>query len=204
MEHKSYKNLNEEEVLVERAKNDPDAFGNLYDEYYSQVFSYILKRTANIEVAQDLTSEVFFKALRNIGKFRWRGFPFSSWLYRIAINAISDHFKEKRRSHILIEEFLSSTDLCSPSPEVEVARAEEELNKHEEFLALHEAISKLPLKYQEVISLRYFEKKHLSEIGDILGKKEGTIKSLLHRGLERLRILTEQNATFCRDFSCIK
>ncbi|MFC1846509.1 RNA polymerase sigma factor [Chloroflexota bacterium] len=190
-----------EKVLVERAKNDPEAFGELYDEYYPKIFGYILKRTASIEVAQDVTSEVFFKALKNIGKFHWRGVPFSSWLYRIAANEITNNFKGNRRRQVLMEEVSDTINLSSPSPEVEIARAQEELRKHQEFLALHDAITKLPVKYQEVITLRFFEKKHLKEIGEILGKKEGTVKSLLHRGLERLRILTEQNATFCHDFS---
>ena len=194
-------NLEQEKVLVDRAKNDPKAFGELYDEYYPKIFGYILKRTANIDVAQDVTSEVFFKALKNVGKFRWRGTPFSSWLYRIAANEITNNFKGARRRQVLTEEVSEFVNLSSPSPEIEIAQAEEELRKHEEFLTLHEAITKLPVKYQEVITLRFFEKKHLKEIGEILGKKEGTVKSLLHRGLERLRILTEQNATFCRDFS---
>jgi len=194
-------NLEQEKLLVERAKNDPEAFGELYDEYYPKIFGYILKRTANIEVAQDVTSEVFFKALKNIGKFSWRGVPFSSWLYRIATNEIANNFKGDRRRRALTEEASESVDLSSPSPDIEIAQAEEELKKHEEFLALHEAVAKLPFKYQEVITLRYFEKKHLKEIGEILGKREGTVKSLLHRGLEKLRIITEQNATFCQDFS---
>jgi RNA polymerase sigma-70 factor (ECF subfamily) len=193
--------LDQEKALVERAKNDARAFGELYDEYYPKIFGYVLKRTANIDVAQDVTSEVFFKALKSIGKFRWRGVPFSSWLYRIATNEIANNFKGDKRRQILMEEVSDSTNLSSPSPDVEIARAQEELQEHDEFLALHEAIAKLPLKYQEVITLRFFEKKQLNEIGEILGKKEGTIKSLLHRGLERLRILIEQNATFCQDFS---
>jgi RNA polymerase sigma-70 factor (ECF subfamily) len=196
--------LKQENVLVNRAKNDPQAFGELYDEYYPKIFGYVLKRTTNFEVAQDVTSEVFFKALKNIGKFRWRGVPFSSWLYRIATNEITNSFRGDSRRQVLDEEFSESVPLSSPSPDVEIARAEEELRKHGEFLALNEAIAKLPLKYQEVITLRYFEKKQLKEIGEILDKKEGTIKSLLHRGLEKLRILTEQNATFCQDFSYIK
>ena len=194
-------NLEQEKVLVGRAKNDSKAFGELYDEYYPKIFGYILKRTANIEVAQDVTSEVFFKALKNIGKFHWRGFPFSSWLYRIATNEITNNFKGNRRRQVLTEEVSEFVNLSSPSPEIEITQAEEELRKHEEFLALHEAIAQLPIKYQEVITLRFFEKKQLKEIGEILGKKEGTVKSLLHRGLERLRMLTEQNATFCQDFS---
>jgi len=194
-------NLEQEKVLVDRAKSDPKAFGGLYDEYYPKIFGYVLKRTASIEIAQDVTSEVFFKALKYIGKFHWRGTPFSSWLYRIATNEITNNFKGAKRRQVLTEEVSDLVNLSSPSPDIEIARAEVELRKHEEFLALHEVIAKLPIKYQEVITLRFFEKKQLNEIGEILGKKEGTIKSLLHRGLERLRILAEQNATFCQDVS---
>ena len=78
--------LEQEKELVERAKNDTEAFGKLYDRHYSQIFGYVLRRTASIEIAQDVTSEVFFKALKNLGQFHWRGTPFPSWLYRIAVN----------------------------------------------------------------------------------------------------------------------
>jgi RNA polymerase sigma-70 factor (ECF subfamily) len=189
-------NLKQEKALVERAKNNTEAFGELYDKYYSQIFGYVLRRTANIDVAQDVTSEVFLKALKKIGQFHWRGVPFSAWLYRIAANEIANSFRGKGRREALVEEVTNSTSLSAVSVEVEITRAEEELQKHEEFLALHENIAKLPLKYQEVITLRFFEKKQLKEIGTILGKREGTVKSLLHRGIERLRVLTEQNATF--------
>jgi len=74
-------NLEQEKLLVEKAKNDPEAFGELYDEYYPKIFGYILKRTANIEVAQDVTSEVFFKALKNIEKFSWRDMEIDNGLF---------------------------------------------------------------------------------------------------------------------------
>jgi DNA-directed RNA polymerase specialized sigma subunit, sigma24 homolog len=68
--------LSEEKELVERARRDPEVFGELYDRYYSQIFGYVLKRVANIEIAQDITSEVFFKALKNLGQFKWRNISF--------------------------------------------------------------------------------------------------------------------------------
>ena len=77
------------------------------------------------------------------------------------------------------------------NPETEVLKAQEELKKHQDFLKIQEKISQLPIKYQEVITLRFFEKKKIKEISEILGKKEGTIKSLLSRGLEKLRELIE-------------
>jgi RNA polymerase sigma-70 factor (ECF subfamily) len=184
-------NVEQERELVKKAKNNTEAFGELYDQYYSQIFGYVLKRTANIEAAEDVTSEAFFKALKNLGQFRWRGVPFSSWLYRIATNEIANYFRKSKPWQSSLEEVSTSRNFSDPSAETEFLQAETELRRHEEFLALHEGISKLKLKYQEVIVLRFFEDKQLKEIGEILGKREGTVKSLLHRGLEKLRKLTE-------------
>ena len=150
-----------------------------------------MRRTADVEVARDVTSQVFLKALKNIGRFQWRGVPFSSWLYRIAANEVANSYRERRRRRIHLEQSREVTDDSDTSPEDELARAEEELRQHEEFLCLHENISRLSFRYQEVITLRYFEHKHLKEIGEILGKSEGTVKSLLHRGLKKLRQLME-------------
>ena len=183
--------LEQEKALVERAKDDAEAFGELYDEYYNPIFGYVLRRTATIEVAQDVTSEVFFKALRNLRQFHWRGVPFSSWLYRIATHEIANYFRGSKRRQIRLGEVSNSISISNPSAETELLQAEAELRRREEYRALHESISRLPLKYQEVIILRFFENKQLKEIGGILGKKEGTIKSLLHRGLEKLRKFME-------------
>lgn len=180
-----------ERELIHKAKNDALAFGELYDEYYSQIFGYVLRRTARIDAAQDITSEVFFKALKNIKKYHWRGVPFSAWLYRIATNEIANNFRRNKRRQLLTEEVANSASDLNTSLAAETAQAEADVQKHKDFLSLNENISKLPVKYQEVIVLRFFEKKQLKDIGIILRKREGTIKSLLHRGLERLRKLME-------------
>ena len=182
--------LEEEKELVKRARRDPEVFGRLYDQYYSQIFNHILRRVANLEIAQDLTSEVFFKALKNLEQFHWRNVPFSSWLYRIAINQITDYFRKGKHEMFSLEEIPDSITPSNPSID-EVLEAEEELRRHEDFLLLHGNISKLPIKYQDVITLRFFENKQIKEIGEILGKREGTIKSLLHRGLKKLKKLME-------------
>ena len=184
--------LEQEKELVERAKGDTEAFGELYDQYYSRILGYVLRRTASIEIAQDVTSEVFFKALKNLRRFRWRDVPFSAWLYRIATHEIANYFRKSKHRLLSLEEISSSISISNNSAaETELLKAEAELKRHEEYLALHANISKLSIKYQEVITLRFFENKQLKEIGEILGKREGTIKSLLHRGLEKLRELME-------------
>lgn len=188
--------LKQEKEVVERAKSDPEEFGKLYDQYYLQVFRYVLKRMARVEIAQDITSTVFFKALNNIHKFHWNGVPFSAWLYRIANNELVNHLRKNGQRQEDVENFTNTIELASPSPESELLAAEARLKKYEKFLILHKSIASLPVRYQEVIVLRYFENKHIHEICEILGKREGTVKSLLFRGLGKLRNSMNSNATF--------
>jgi len=177
--------LNEEKELVKKAKKDPEAFGKLYNKYYSQVFGYILKRVANLDIAQDICSETFLKALKNLWKFRWKNISFSFWLYRIANNEIANFFRKGKHKLVSLEKIAEPID--GRNPEIELIEAENRLKMHQDFLKIQEKISELEIKYQEVITLRFFEKKKIKEIAEILGKREGTIKSLLHRGLERLK-----------------
>lgn len=179
--------LEKEKELVKRAQKEPEAFSKLYELNYSRIFGYILKRVANLEITQDITSETFFKALRSIKKFEWKNVSFSCWLYRIASNEIANYFRKNKYRSVSFEKISEPISLSNPS--AEIIEAEEKLQKQKEFLKLHQKISKLPNVYQEVIVLRFFEKKKIKEIAEILGKKEGTVKSLLHRGLEKLRKL---------------
>lgn len=181
--------LEEEKKLVERAKKEPEAFAELYEANYSKIFNYVLKRAANIEIAQDIVSETFVKALKNIRKFRWQNISFSCWLYRISSNEISTYFRKNKYRPISFEKIAEPASPLNLAEEI--IEAEDRLKEHTEFLELQQKISKLPDIYQEVIVLRFFEKKKISEIAEILGKKEGTIKSLLHRGIENLRKLTQ-------------
>lgn len=174
-----------EKELIKKAQKDSKIFGEIYDQYYPQIFGYILKRTANLEVAQDVTSETFFKALDKLWQFRWQGAPFSSWLYRIASNEIVNYYRKNKMAQISLESIIDPA--AKGDPHQEIIEAEEELKKHQDFLLVQQKISTLSIRYQEVLTLRFFEKKKIREIGEILGKREGTIKSLLNRGLERLR-----------------
>lgn len=90
-------NSNDEKELIKRAQKESEAFAKLYDKYYPQIFGYILKRVANLEIAQDVTSETFLKALKNLWKFRWKNISISSWLYRIANNEIANYFRKKQK-----------------------------------------------------------------------------------------------------------
>ena len=182
--------LSEEKELVRQAQKDPDAFAELYEHYYPKIFGYALRRTANLEAAQDITSETFFKALRKLWQFRWRNTSFSSWLYKIATNEINQYFrKAEYKKSISLEELQEQGfELISPhDPESELIEAQEKLKQYQDFQEIQKKIVRLPAKYQEVIALRFFEEKQIKEIAEILGKKEGTVKSLLHRAVEKLR-----------------
>lgn len=174
----------EEEKLIKKAQDDPEAFAKLYDRYFPQIFGYVLKRVADVEAARDITSEVFLKALKGLWRFRWMGVPFSSLLYKIANGEVANYFRRfERWKTVQLEE--------NSNPNLEVALAQERLKRYEEFLALQEKISQLPLIYQEVIVLKFYEKRQIKEMAEMLGKREGTVKSLLHRALEKLRGLME-------------
>jgi RNA polymerase sigma-70 factor, ECF subfamily len=182
--------LNEERELVRQAQKAPDAFARLYDQYYPKIFGYVLRRSANLEAAEDITSETFLKALGKLWQFRWRNVSFSSWLYKIATNEVNQYFRKAvyKRSVSLEELQEQGFELLSThDPANELIEAEEELKRHQDFLEIQGKIVQLPAKYQEVITLRFFEKKQINEIAEILGKREGTVKSLLHRAVEKLR-----------------
>jgi RNA polymerase sigma-70 factor (ECF subfamily) len=191
----------EEQKLVEKAKRDPEAFGTLYEQNYDSILNYILRRTGNVQAAQDITAETFLKALKNIDKFKWQNIPFSAWLFKIATNEIAAWFRKSRYTAVSLESLREvGFDLrAGDDVEQELITAQEEIQKNQEFLAVLAKIDQLPPKYREVIALRFFAHKQLSEIGQILGKPEGTVKSLLHRGLKKLKIFfrkQEADATF--------
>lgn len=187
--------------FIKKAKNDPEAFGRLFDAYYLPIFGYILRRTADIDLAQDLTSETFFKALKNFNQFKWKKEnSFSSWLFKIATNEMNMHFR-KRKNTISLDDENSNLAEKLPAPEEsladsEIITAQDELNKKQEFLKINKELKKLKIEYQTVITLKYFEKKKIGQISQILNKPEGTIKSWIHRGLKELKGSLELNETF--------
>jgi RNA polymerase sigma-70 factor, ECF subfamily len=193
----------EENKLVAEAQRDSQAFGVIFDMYYPKILQYATRRIGNLELAQDITADVFYKALHKLWQFKWRAVPFSAWLYRIANNEINQHFRKGTyRKVTSLENLMEGTDFEPQALEdlqKEREEAEREIERHAEYKIVQEAVRTLPLHYQEVISLRYFEKKKLTEIAVILGKKEGTIKSLHSRALVLLRKVLEahtQDATF--------
>jgi RNA polymerase sigma-70 factor, ECF subfamily len=181
--------LNEEQLL-KQIKEDPQKFGELYDAFHQKIFGYVFRRTMDYETAKDITAEVFLKAYVNIGKFKWRNISVLYWLYKIATNELNKYFNSQKYSpeslYRIQEEYgINITD--HSNAETENIKLQEELEKHQEFIKINECLKKLDKKYQDVIALRFYEKKSLKEIAIILDKKEGTVKSLLSRAIEKIK-----------------
>lgn len=188
------KAADEDEQLVAAAKDDPEAFGELYDKYYLPIFRYIYHRTLNVSLTEELTSNTFFAALRHIGRFKWRRIPFGAWLYRIATNEVNMHYRNRRPPPISLDAPDEKGRQIVSSFEVADSDVEENLVRLEEYATLHKAILTLKPKYQTVITLRFFEDKSINHISAITGAKEGTVKSQLHRAIKQLReVLTQRN-----------
>lgn len=182
--------------LIERAKSDPEAFGHLYEIHYSAILNYIYHRTFNVAIAEDLTSNTFFNALKALPKFHPRA-PFRAWLYRIAANEVRAHFRKRTRRQTFEKQYQEKEDLESVYfPPMHFDAEPDTFTEMERYRTLHAALILLPDKYQNVLTLRYFENLSYQAIAEALGKREGTIKSLVHRGLKRMRkILEKENAT---------
>ena len=177
-----------ERELIEKAQRDPQAFGILFDTHYDSVYRYILYRTANKSLAEELTSETFFKALNGLWKFKWRNIPFAAWLIRIASNEVNGHFRKSNYLKLVsLEEKYEYLSEKIENLNDGISQCENDFSKDMLFKKLHSSIASLKNIYQEVIVLKYFEEKSIQEISELLGKSEGTIKSLLHRGLNKLK-----------------
>ena len=185
-----------ETELLQQIRTDPAGFSELFKLHYQPIFGYILRRTGNVDDTADIAADTFFKAFTHIRNFSYQGVPVKVWLYRIATNEINLHFRRQRKHHSLFEQAnLADKELLQTCLQEDKQALEAELQQHQQFLTVLEQLKTLPLRYQEVISLRYFEDKSNKEIAQILDINEGTIKSLLSRGLEKLRAKCNPNQT---------
>ncbi len=186
-----------EEELINKIKNDPSQFTLVFNEYYQLIFGYVFRRTGDFDTTKDILSETFRKAFLNIGHFDYRGIAVKVWLYRIATNETNLYFRYRKFRSRISEKYDSATgEIFQAYAEEDRKNLEHELSRHKQYNAVLDLLKKLPVKYQEVIALRYFEGKSNREISDILGKNEGTIKSLLSRGLKILRHQCNESGIF--------
>ena len=183
--------LSDERAWVALWKDQPEAFGRAYDLYFDDIFRYVLHRLANVAAAEDVTAQTFYRALKSRRTFRWKGVPLSAWLYRIATNEVNGYLRKKGREPRMRSEAALDHQSADPGcqPDRELIAAEEEVARHEDFLALHAGIEKLPHRDQALLTLRYFEGKSFAEIAPILGQREGTLRMRNLRALKKLETL---------------
>jgi len=171
--------LPEEESLVRRAQQqDQQAFAQLYEEHFDKIYRYVALRIGDRVEAEDITQQVFLKALRSISSFRWKGVPFSAWLFRIAHNQVVDHLRKKtKQATVPIDESVISS---GNDPQLLI---EQKLNI-EQLIA---ATRRLTEAQREVISLRFAGELPITQVAKIMGKSEGAVKALQHSAVVALR-----------------
>jgi len=171
--------LGDEEILARASAGDRDAFGMLYERYIDRIFNYVYYRTGNVNDAEDLTARVFQRAMNHIVNYTDRGVPFSAWLYRIAHNLVANWHRDRSRKQ---EIPISDAPLVAKgdAPEASMVHTEQQ----ESLLRL---IRSLPSERQTLLILKFVEHYSNAEIGAIMGRSEGAVKSLYHRTLLALR-----------------
>ena len=182
----------DEGQLVEQAKTDPDAFGQLYEMYVERIYNYVYYRIGNQQDAEDLTAKVFHRALNHIPNYNNKGVPFAAWLYRIAHNLVANwHRDSKRRKVVALEQVSLSGD-----KEENPHKAAERTNERELLLA---AIQQLPPERQQLLMLKFVERMSNADIGRLMGRSEGAIKSLYHRTLVSLKDLLAEHENLVKE-----
>lgn len=184
-EPNAYDVLSDEDLVKLAAEGDREAFGALYRRYVKQIYNYILYRVQHVQEAEDLTSRVFFRALRNIHRFEYRGLAFSAYLYRIAHNLVSNWHRDQHRSRTIpLEEVPPPRSDTHTHPDILLVEEE----RRELIL---EAIRRLPPERQQLLILKFVDGLSNAEIAQIMGRTERAVKSLYHRTLVALREILE-------------
>ncbi len=168
--------LEAERRLIEASQRQPRRFARLYERYFDRVYAFALTRTGDRAAAEDVTAETFRAALENLPRFEWRGVPFSAWLFRIAANAATDHFKRRAREEALPESTVGQDE----SWEIRLIEVETRAR-------LFELVRRLPDDQRRVVVMRFGQEASIKQIATVMGRSEGAVKALQHRALTALR-----------------
>ena len=170
-----------DEAVGRAQKGDAAAFAVLYEDYYDRIFRYVSFKTGNSLEAEDITAEVFVKMLESIDSFKWQGYQFSSWLFRIAHNLVVDHFRKRGRRHIVA---LDDAPAAATEYDPDLDR---KLDVDMSMVPVQEAMKDLTDLQREVISLRFAAGLSVAETARAVGKKDNAVKALQHAGIKKLR-----------------
>jgi RNA polymerase sigma-70 factor (ECF subfamily) len=176
--HHTSDQLNDEFMIIEAAKLNPERFAPLYDKYYKQIFNYLHQRMEDKDTAFDLTGQVFLKALTNLNNYQFKGVPFASWLYRIAHNEMMQMFRTQKEKRSINADIGDLRYICE----------ENEEPFFEEYIpAIKQLIQELNSDDLQMVELRFFEKRPFKEIAEILDITEVNAKVRMYRIIEKLK-----------------
>jgi RNA polymerase sigma-70 factor, ECF subfamily len=171
--------LANEAELTGRLKTDDAAFATLYNHYFPRIYSYVIRRTGDRETTEDIVSGVFIKAFARRRSYEQRGFSFGAWLYRIAANALVDHYRRRSRRLENSGENLENEPALDDSADG--------AHRATDRAAIEKVLNKMPPRYRRAISLRYFAEMDIDEISAALGISSAHTSVVLHRALECFR-----------------
>jgi RNA polymerase sigma-70 factor (ECF subfamily) len=173
--------ISDSEMLERASQGDEAAFGLMYQRYVTRIYNYIYYRTGHVFEAEDLTARVFLRASNHITRYRNMGVPFSAWLYRIAHNLVANWYRDNQRRQEVPLDDSEQSRFKSDHPETTLVQ-------HQEMEKLMKHVRTLPPERQQLIILKFVEDLSNAEIGLIMGRSEGAVKSLYHRTLISLRV----------------
>jgi RNA polymerase sigma-70 factor (ECF subfamily) len=168
--------------LVEAAQQDPSKFSDLYERHFERVYAYVARRVQDRDAAEDLTAEVFHKALANLRRYQWRGAPFGAWLLKIAANAVADRARRGAR------EVAGPEDLSDGGPDTSL---DADLDLIDQRARLFRLVDQLPTDQRTVIVQRFIDERSIRDVAQHLKKTEGAVKQLQFRALQTLRVRME-------------
>ncbi len=177
--------LEQEQKMVEEAKKDPQAFSALYDKYFDQIYRYVYRRCSDKETVYDLVSQTFFDALTHIKNYEWRGYSFSSWLYKIAHNNVLKWYREHNR--MLMTDLEEGREI----PDFSVNTAKDAVAKESKD-EIQAVLARLEAEDREIIRLKFFEDASNIEIAEIMGLSANHIGVKVFRALKKVKQLLVQ------------
>lgn len=177
----SEKEIEEEWQIIKRAKKHPEAFGLLYEKYYEAIFLFVERRLGNTELAGDLTSQVFLKAMTQLEKYKFKGLPFSAWLYRVASNQVNEHYRKSKRRRVISLEDSHYDRLISDAEDLE------ELRDHDPGAMINALLGELSEAEVQLLELRFFEERPFKEVAFIMGITENNAKVRAFRIIDKLK-----------------
>lgn len=178
--------LSEKEVefqWIERTKKDKRHFAPLYDKYYEQIFRFILQRVEDMDIAEDICSQVFYKAITKIHQFNYQGYAFSSWLYRISFNTITDYYRKQKKQRVISIQDTQLKEFYNPEEDQDTELLHRQLSK---------ALQYLSHKEMTFIEMRFFEERPFKEIAEILNLTEVNTKAKTYRILSKLHSILKK------------